>query len=655
MASERRWWCTPVRIEPRQQLLDTWRATVQSSWREGKWHWGGRDGSNSISDAEQLLCILLPATQVPAFGLDRPNVTTDSMLEALAPLGNEKTIPLNLIRIAADYFERYSEDGRPVFAGGSYFGLDPESVGDTADPKLSEQQRDRDIVDSFAISVTLSLATVGFVRIFRQSVRRHETRKELRRLERMASARLTAAMVGLLRSFSTHVFDANSSAGKFLISTMNKTGLPPRQVVTQLRTALAETIASFGEVLIGSGQTDNLDGDNLLFECGWSWGVVAGAPVVEIDQAVMPPEDDPVPEKPGEESAPADAVDFIGRQPEGVAENKPYLYFTVVAVDAIEDLFSERTRVLGLLNEEQQRLARALQLRWDLTLSYWSTVATFADGRVWPLEDPPWQTTDGQRSDYYTLLVTSIVVKDLVRRRGADAQLARIGAVLSDLANEGRVTRKFQPGDSGAGLHAPGLVVGLVEDEGFAKEDFRAAWFVSEFASLLLHRSVAIAGLLNDVEERAQLLRLADRIWDHLTLRRLGPDPATRLWDQPANVFDEVAPFENPSWYYTERVVQGLVSTANLLTREPIVNERVVERSSDLLYEAEHLYDMERMRGSAETSPRVENVLTEIRIMLERARATIRTRPGAAGALINAALLALDELDAVRSNDSTAF
>ena len=655
MASERRWWCTPVRIEPRQQLLDTWKATIQSSWRDGEWHWGGRDGSNSISDAEQLLCILLPATQVPAFGLDRPNVTADSMLEALSPLGNEKTIPLNLIRIAADYFDRYSEDGRPVFAGGSYFGLDPASVADTDDPKLSEQQRDRDIVDSFAISVTLSLATIGFVRIFRQAVRRQDTRRELRRLERMASARLTAAMVGLLRSFSTHVFDSNSSAGQFLISTMNKNGLPPRQAVSQLRTALAETIASFGEVLIGSGQTDNLDGDNLLFECGWSWGVVSGAPVVELAQADSPPGADPAPEKPGEDPAAIDSVDYIGRQPEGVAENKPYLYFTVVAVDAIEDLFSERTRVLGLLNEEQQRLARALQLRWDLTLSYWSTVATFADGRVWPLEDPPWQTTDGQRSDYYTLLVTSIVVKDLVRRRGADAQLARIGAVLSDLANEGRVTRKFQPGDSGSSLHAPGLVVGLVEDENYSKEEFRAAWFVSEFASLLLHRSVAIAGLLNDVEERAQLLRLADRIWDHLSLRRLGNGSAGRLWDQPANVFSDAPPFEMPSWYYTERVVQGLVSTANLLTREPIVNERVVERSSDLLYEAEHLYDMERMRGSAETSPRVENVLTEIRIMLERARATIRTRPGAAGALINAAMLALDELDAVRSNDSTAL
>lgn len=656
MASERRWWCTPVRIEPRQQLLETWKATVQSSWREGKWHWGGRDASNSISDAEQLLCILLPATQVPAFALDRPNATPDSMLEALAPLGNEKTIPLNLIRIAAQYFENYSEDGRPFFSGGSYFGLDPASVDvDAEDPALSDLQRERDIVDSFAISVTLSLATIGFVRIFRQSVRRYDLRRELRSLEQMASARLTAAMVGLLRSFSTHVFEANSPAGQILISTMNKTGQPARQVVTQLRTALQETIASFGEVLIGSGQTDNLDGDNLLFECGWSWGVVAGAPKVELVEADAPAEVEATPEKAGDEPATAEAIDYIGQQPEGVAENKPYLYFTVVAVDAIEDLFSERTRVLGLLNEEQQRLARALQLRWDLTLSYWSTVATFSDSPVWPLEDPPWQTTDSQRSDYYTLLVTSIVLKDLVRKRGSDAQLARIGTVLADLANESRVTRKFQPGDSGSSLHTPGLIVGLYEDESLSKEEFRAVWFVSEFASLLLHRSVAIAGLLNDVEQRALLLRLADRIWDHLEQRRLGPGLSSKLWDQPANVFTGTPNFDRPSWYYTERVVQGLVSTANLLTREPIVNERVVERSSDLLYEAEHLYDMERMRGSAETSPEVENVLTEIRIKLERARTTIRTRPGASGALVNSALQALDGLDAVRSNDSTAL
>jgi hypothetical protein len=497
--------------------------------------------------------------------------------------------------------------------------------------------------------VTLSLATIGFVRIFRQSVRRFEIRQELRTLERMASARLTAAMVGLLRSFSTHVFEAHSDPGRILVNTISKSDLPPRQVVSQLRAELQQTIASFGEVLIGSGQTQDLEGENTLFECGWSWGVVVGAPRVERES---PTSDHSADDQQAADPSNADYVDEIGDQLDGIAENKPYLYFTVVAVDAIEDLFSERTRVLGLLNEEQQRLARALQLRWDLTVSYWSTVATFGDGPVWPLEDPPWPITDGTRSDYYTLLVTSIVVKDLARRRGSDAQLARIGTVLADLANEARVTRRYQPGDSGVLLHAPGLSVTLVGSE---QDDIESSWSVTDIATLLLQRSVVIAGLLNDVEQRARLLGLADRIWDHLEGRRLRFGDNANLWDQPAGVFDGLPTVEGPCWYYTERVVQGLIGIANLLFEGPIVNERVVERTLDMLYEAEHLYDMERMRGSAEGSPEVENVLTDIRIKLSRARDIARSRPAAAGALVTSALASLDALDAVRSDGFPAL
>jgi hypothetical protein len=128
-----------------------------------------------------------------------------------------------------------------------------------------------------------------------------------------------------------------------------------------------------------------------------------------------------------------------------------------------------------------------------------------------------------------------------------------------------------------------------------------------------------------------------------------------KLWDQPAALFDGLETFENPSWYYTERVVQGLISTANLLSEEPIVNERLVVRTFDMLYEAEHLYDMERMRGSADGSPGVENVLTEIRIKLARARDIARSRPAAAGALVTSALASLDALDAVRSDGSPAL
>ena len=60
------------------------------------------------------------------------------------------------------------------------------------------------------MSVTLSLATIGFVRVFRTAVRREEILQEIAALESMASARLSAAMVGLLRSFTVNVFDVDS-------------------------------------------------------------------------------------------------------------------------------------------------------------------------------------------------------------------------------------------------------------------------------------------------------------------------------------------------------------------------------------------------------------------------------------------------------------
>ncbi|MGK8486473.1 hypothetical protein [Nocardia asiatica] len=53
-----------MRIRPRQQLLELWRAVLACSYRNGTWQWGGRDGANSISDAEQLLCLLYPATEM---------------------------------------------------------------------------------------------------------------------------------------------------------------------------------------------------------------------------------------------------------------------------------------------------------------------------------------------------------------------------------------------------------------------------------------------------------------------------------------------------------------------------------------------------------------------------------------------------------------
>ena len=53
-----------MEIQTRRQILEIWRATVDYSLRGEEWNWGGRSGRNSISDAEQLLTILYPATAI---------------------------------------------------------------------------------------------------------------------------------------------------------------------------------------------------------------------------------------------------------------------------------------------------------------------------------------------------------------------------------------------------------------------------------------------------------------------------------------------------------------------------------------------------------------------------------------------------------------
>ncbi|MDG4790622.1 SCO2524 family protein [Micromonospora sp. WMMD1102] len=609
-----------MRIQPRQELLEIWAATVRTSWQDGKWQWGGRDGPNSISDAEQLLCILLPATQAD-FGLDRPDETADEMIRALRPLGTATQIPRVLIQVLTDYYQRYTDkSGTPVFSGRTYFQTDG------GEP--SEQQLDLDIVDSFAMSITLSLAAIGFARVFRTAVRREEIIREIDDLETMASTRLTAAMVGLLRSFAVNVFDVDSEEGQALVRTLNQSNLPQRQVVAQLRRRLRQTIASFREVMIGSGQVADLDSPNRLFECGWSWGTVREAPDVETTEP-------------------------IGEQRAGVAPEEPYLYFTVIAIDAIEELFTERTRILGLLNEEQQRLSRALQLRWDLTRGYWATVATFGDGHRWPLEDIPWRTTDRDANDYYTLLVTSLAVKGLVVERGADADLSRVGAVLEELANRARVTRRPFDEDPALTLHSPGVRMTLQNSDKLGGPTLR--WAVTEFSALLLQRTAYIAGLLSDADQRARMLDLADLVWDHLVLRRLERGNSRSLWDQPARVFRQFDEYHDaPSWYYTERVVQGLVTTVRVLRRPPLRSDRLTKHALDLLNEAEHLYDMELLAGAAAAGPKMQQTLQMVRVNLRRAREIVHERPGTAAALASAVLRQLDELAAARRDVAEA-
>jgi hypothetical protein len=606
-----------MRIQPRQQLLDVWRALAKWSFPEQAWQWGGRDGRNSISDAEQLLCLLAPATEISSFKLDQPNETAQDVLDALSVIGDSVELPRHLIRVMAEYMTTYTDaSGAPVFSGGGYFNSSEPGV----EPTAAQQQLD--VVDSFSMSLRLSLATIGFVRVFRTVLTREDLLREVDELEKVASARLTSAIIGLFRSYAVFTFEISSPEGQALLRMVNQAGASERRVVEDLQRALREVNAGLRDLTVGVESAAGLDNPNRLFQCGWSWGTVQGAPHVDTNEPAT-------------------------QQPEGVALSAPYFYFTVIALEAIRDLFSERTRVLGLLNEEQQRLARLLQIRWDLTQNYWATIATFGGGR-WPLEDLPWQTTDDFESDYWTLLVASIAVQALSTRSAPDAELSRVGRVLENLADRGRITRRPTRNDAGVQqLQVPGISFDLDGSERLGGP--RLSWTASDFSPQMLKQTLRVAGLLTTTERRGQLLELSDEVWDHLASRQYRNGMAGGLWDQPSQVFPDVKPaVDQPSWYYTERAVECLVAAAALVESQPLRSPRLTSIAADLLAEAEHLFDRELLQVSAEEGPAMGTALQTVRATLRRARAVLPFRPATASVLASDVLRELDRLDAAR-------
>jgi hypothetical protein len=341
----------------------------------------------------------------------------------------------------------------------------------------------------------------------------------------------------------------------------------------------------------------------------------------------------------------------VGVQPTGVAEARPYLYFTVVALDGIQDLFSERTRILGLLDEEQQRLARALQLRSDLTRQFWSRIATFSRGGRWPIEDVPWRTTDGRESDYYTVLLTSIVIEGGGGERGVNVDVDRVGNLLEELANRGRITRRPTENDPGIELHIPGMRLRLNGSENVG-EGPRLEWTVSSYTLLVLKRVLRVAELLEESSARTRFLDLADLIWAHIEGRQIEAADGRGLWDEPTQVFTgtSFAPYEVPSWYHTERVIEALVAAANVTQRAPTATDELVVIARQLIAEAEYLFDRERLQGTSDTGEQMRESFQVVGTKLRRARELLRDRPGTASVLAGDVLRELDTIDAARQD-----
>jgi hypothetical protein len=600
-----------LRTNPRQHILDTWRAFARATFATGEWAWGGRYGSNSISDAEQILILLYPATEVPGFRLDRPDAIEDDVLTVLKPLGSGLDIPMRLLEAMEVYLARYTDDDRgPLFTGGTY--LQTYESGSEVKPEQTEY----DITESYSISVTLCLSAKGFLREFSRTVERRELQIRIEEAVLGLDARLTAAMIGLLRSFVINVLAPDSTAEAILLRTVSQGKVVGRTLTQDLRNRLQPVRDKLPELTFGlPPENERLlrDYPERFFECGWAWGVAQDATDIDLPAA----------------------EGFA--QPRGVAESRPLLHFTVNALDGLTDLFSVRTSRQGLLTSEQQSLREALNLRWGLALQYWSTVGTFGSGR-WPIEDVPWESTDGQSSSYFSGLVLSIV--GLAQEDGTvSGTITRSVGVIEELAQRGLVNRRALEDDRGVLLHEPGVQMPM---KGSELEGPMLAWSYNGYAATLAKTALRIARIANSRRNRARLIEIADASVEHLLNRRLLPEG---LWDHPANVFPELptAP-ATPAWDMTERSIEVFVSSAALVSAPPVADQGQVDQASIKIAEARHILDQERLTTPTAGGSQEQKLLREAEQSLNRADSLASERPATAAALADKVLRDLDEL-----------
>ncbi len=318
----------------------------------------------------------------------------------------------------------------------------------------------------YATSINLCLAILGFLLQYRERGARGDWVARVDKVLPRVRERLTAALTGLLRSFTMNVFSLDSDDGRFLIPMLNQEGRPDPAVISEFNQRMQVVRGRLREARLGVARAEDLDNPNLLFEIGWTWSIADDAPPFHLED-----EDQSIGE-------------IAGSQRKGYALSKPYLYFTLVALEAIELLSAERVRVLGLLDARQERLASALFIRRDLTQIYWSNLARFGTAR-WPLEDLPWRTLDGVESDYLTLLVCAVLLQDLARREANEDDLRRLQPLLSELANRGRITRRSLNNDQAVEIHYPGLRISLDGAEVLGPP---LDWRLTDFSPLLLRR-----------------------------------------------------------------------------------------------------------------------------------------------------------------------
>jgi len=634
-------------ISPRDSIKAVWRrwADVVKANRGLDEVWGDAfQQRNSLTDAQLLLTLLVPESDLPEFSLSGPlsEIAAESLkdLNAKARQSIDKGLRETLEDLLVDFFEMYqpksvsksarskkSDNGAGVSRARRYDFTAPSKIDlerdDPASKKLGTGRTDitssLEVVDSYSASLVLCLNVLLLNKRRATDINPGKEQDRWNSIAHFASERLTEAMKGLLASFA--IYDLDTGEWE---DTVRRDWPESEALGSSYFIRASEELSRIRSELRGLGDASLKPGK--FFEFGWSWGPLS-------------PEDVLVPDETSE-------LDLVVREfSAGLpvhAFKAPYFYFTASALDAIDVLSSQKVSAAEILNDDQLVFASRLRNLASLTKRYWATVALARDGTgLWAVQQIPWIPADGEEfaSEYWNLYILRLIFDRLPP--GADAT-GRAIKIAEDLAARARITQAPSPRLSDAQvvlIHQRGQQLGL--EASAASKDAKEVygyWRVNDFGPQLLRVTASLLSLTTDPQLRQRVTTLLNDTWQHLESRR-EEDSTKYAWDSLRNSFvdrgDRFQFWEDqkglqPSdaknrvenWYLTFRIIEALVASSKALEVRPDAARQVQQLSIQLLSELEWLIESDDASIAINREQFARDIST--------ARAAIEDRPAIA-------------------------
>lgn len=633
-------------------------APVDARWRDSRNDQS--DKPNCVLDSEIILTMLYPECVVDGLELRATEFEPKEAYRALAHSSVASPGPVleQLGRMLVEYFQRHSIGGdeagtsTPTFRCETYVDAPSEAPGDVLD--LEDAATALTVTDAFAFSLTVSLyAKFTASRLLRSLQGANASAANLEVWQEViayADKRLTAAMQGLLSSFAFKTFSAKEDFAEATGWPWPGDGTGARGAVAENSLHRLEGVTSALRALGFRPPTDSA----IAFECGWGWAPLPDAEILGGGHAAAQRAEagDDV----GEEKALRNAVIRSVEAFKYRSENAPYLYFTINALDSIEDLGWELIDRNEVLTRDQLALASRLKRLAAITREYWLAVAMAPSDNLgaglWRLETLPFHTTDGVPSLYHNLYLARIVsIPGLLTENDVE----RMINFASRLSEAGRITTRptldRRPNAKGTThdpvlkqLHSPGtrIVLDGIEKgkkSGSSRRSY-CSYLVYDFSPQVLKLCGQLLEVAESPEMRSRLDRLIEAVWNHLDTRRAKSssfdgwmwDDLTQLkdWERAHGGLKRFDGQRVSSWYLTERTVEALASVAR--------GERAELRPSPDIFRVASAIESEFLSALVHVRNRNIAKAAEIERDMARAQSYLYTRPALAlGILLSVA------------------